>query len=879
MKKRKNKKTISLITVLAIALAVTLVFVLQPNTSETAQVSDGILVYQSDYEKMSVDQGIAYIDNELILTFEEEISLEEVENVASQYGGEVVGYVEAVNNYQILFDKSYSLTELEEIENELRVEYAIGVSPNRVFRVSSDYFPSDSEWAEEWGGDVSGTNWGVEAIGAPVAWDSRDAMADVNVGIMDTAFLSHVDIAYEDTALAFVDELSAEVSTHGTHVAGTIGATFDNDEGISGVAPNAKLYGVSVNAFANHGYASEQLLITGLTNLIVHEGCKVINMSISINDLQFAASRGNEAAIRATDEFSSQLERILGAYVDAGYEFVICKSAGNLYGNAYEYFAADEDDENALYGYYALSDFEDYLQSEDRDENSPFARYLGREDEIALRVESGGVLADFDIMANVDDPRVADRIIIVGSAGISGDGYAMASSSCAGERVDLAAPGVEIYSTFQDNGYENQSGTSMATPHVSGVAAMLFGANPSLSGANVKQIIVDSAELGEENIIQDDYSYYLLSADLAVQGALDFEVTQTDAIQGIDPEQNDSVQIENVDYSLYTKDEKIKETMLGRSDMYRNKGALIDIDGNGVDELIMLYTVETGNYPYFAASIYTISDGAVVPLFVDYEFYAQAGGPSGGIHILEKGGERYIMMFSEFGEYGDLVLRWGKREIYLYENEESTLADDLSFEYTSNESNGAITDANSVMNGESKTFYEYLNYMQTYSIINIFEEYGENDGTVSLEQLYTQLSGEETVIDPENITADTLVGVWDKAGNEYSSHGYEFIKITDKGDDSYEIIVGWLRGGEYMGTFTAQDFVRVDNGVNTVYYEVPVKWDDSIGGETNMYSATFTEIEDGRMFWTSESGSGSIYEFVDKDPEVGIAIMENEYLN
>ena len=54
-----------------------------------------------------------------------------------------------------------------------------------------------------------------------------------------------------------------------------------------------------------------------------------------------------------------------------------------------------------------------------------------------------------------------------------------AASSTANAAVDIAAPGVGITSTWRDGGYRTISGTSMAAPHVTGVAAIIAGRNPS----------------------------------------------------------------------------------------------------------------------------------------------------------------------------------------------------------------------------------------------------------------------------------------------------------------------------------------------------------------------------------------------------------------
>jgi len=59
--------------------------------------------------------------------------------------------------------------------------------------------------------------------------------------------------------------------------------------------------------------------------------------------------------------------------------------------------------------------------------------------------------------------------------------------------VDVTAPGMNIYSTAMGSGYTTMSGTSMASPHVAGTAALCKAANPSMTPAQVKQSVMNSA--------------------------------------------------------------------------------------------------------------------------------------------------------------------------------------------------------------------------------------------------------------------------------------------------------------------------------------------------------------------------------------------------
>ena len=84
------------------------------------------------------------------------------------------------------------------------------------------------------------------------------------------------------------------------------------------------------------------------------------------------------------------------------------------------------------------------------------------------------------------------------------------------DQVDLVAPGSNIKSTLPGGGYGYDSGTSMATPHVSGVAALVWSQFPGYSAKEIRKALEAKAEdLGEQKGRDNMYGHGLVRADLA----------------------------------------------------------------------------------------------------------------------------------------------------------------------------------------------------------------------------------------------------------------------------------------------------------------------------------------------------------------------------
>lgn len=458
---------------------------------------------------ISEDGITMYADNELLVVAKAGVSKTEIMNLAAEYDAEVVGYIEQTRDYQWKLKSGDPKIVFEElVENPLLTE----VELNYITETITEDYNVGNRWnTNSTGGtelnqgsalkDENNSNssynewWGLDRINAPEAWEFMDENnpIPIKVGLIDSGFNeSHNDLSFanngvfyqngkNDTDL-FSDWISEKVKVngrdvnkiyqythHGSHVAGTMAANGQNEDGIIGVYPygNNRLYGVSMRGASGDYSKSDSPTKVNASAMeykvalaeLIFRNVKIINFSMGWgaidqynSDGSVKTNEGREKSISITSAFLSRL-------LDSGYDYVIVCSAGN-----------DSNDDPNLSSMVPTS----HLESE---YNSVFS--------------------------GITKNEIKDRIIVVGSID---DNNEISNFSDAGNRVDIFAPGRDIWSTwseYDENGntidpYLNATGTSMASPHIAGVAANIWSMNNALTGKQVKHIVCNAC-LKDEN--------------------------------------------------------------------------------------------------------------------------------------------------------------------------------------------------------------------------------------------------------------------------------------------------------------------------------------------------------------------------------------------
>jgi subtilisin family serine protease len=429
---------------------------------EGALQTRAFLARAEDYSLGHPDLAGGYLSfNTLILVFQVGTTVGQANAVVAPLQAEIVGSVPGVPGQTpgmlVLRLPTSTHAQMEATLAALRASPLVrtavqdGLVPAASVPRSGPATPAT--WA--WESSPSGGNYGLELIRAPQMWNLSAALRKSGapktvVGVLDRGFKpAHADLSYRANLTPSGPTPHDTLLDHGTHVAGTIAARFDNDDGIVGTTPFADLV-VQPVAPPTGAIAAFQQAVMSLTQsdfqlrgLILHSSRpQVINISLQIAFCQWKVPVDSDisAAAQAFATTRGKLVSDLLANLDAGgYHPLLIVAAGNCAGKQAKWESTWA---NAAIVHGAMN-----IVVVESVANAPGS--------------TGG--ASLSSFSNV-------------SGHVSGPG---------------GGGGTPVVSTAASSPYLGLSGTSMASPHVAGLAAYLWTVDPQLLPGQIRGLLLN----------------------------------------------------------------------------------------------------------------------------------------------------------------------------------------------------------------------------------------------------------------------------------------------------------------------------------------------------------------------------------------------------
>jgi len=369
--------------------------------------------------------NVDYVNNQLVVSLKDNVSQDALQDVLESYDAAVVGRIKTIGIYQIEFNSAKSMTELNKIIKDLTaldcVEDAYLNTVLNFEDMATQYYPNETwdiatEFEKPWDElNPYGNNWGVEAINAPSAWKllidkykNINEIPRIHIGVIDSYIdMTHSDLNVSDV-YCYQNGLNIFKKNQTETTASEYAAKAKNWEDYERIIHGTHVMG-TIGATINNSGINGVALNPELHAVSVAEASSSVvytrfGLSTALSNLiedsncqviNYSMGYAEYDPSNAIND-GEKISKVLKKYLDKNYDFLIIASAGN-------YSSRD-----AQYG---------------------------------------------SMFSAITDSTVKSHIIVVGNAcnNDSERTVSLYGNQNFGSRIDVIAPGTDIYSTVSPN--------------------------------------------------------------------------------------------------------------------------------------------------------------------------------------------------------------------------------------------------------------------------------------------------------------------------------------------------------------------------------------------------------------------------------------------